>query len=68
MPTSGKADVRMALQDEPMTEEREPKRRLPAWLLGFILAVVIFVVMILVFRALGFGDDPAIQSGVALFL
>ena len=51
-----------------MTEEKDTNRQLPAWLLGLILAAVIFVVVILVFQALGFGDDPAIQSGVAQFL
>ena len=51
-----------------MTDEKETKRQIPAWLLGLILAAVVFVVVILVFQALGFGDDPAIQSGVARFL
>lgn len=46
-----------------MSEGKGEKRQIPAWLLGLILAVVIFAVVIIVFQALGFGDDPAIQSG-----
>jgi hypothetical protein len=36
------------------------KRRLPPWLLGLILATVVFVVALLVANALGFGDDPVV--------
>ena len=53
---------------EVVTETNGEKRRIPAWLLGLILAIVIFVVVILVFQALGFGDDPAIESGVTRLL
>lgn len=42
-----------------MTEER---RRIPAWLLGLIIAVVLFALGIVVFQALGFGDDPAFET------
>lgn len=37
-------------------------RRLPAWLLGLIIAVVVFVAVLLIFSALGFGDDPVVES------
>ena len=38
-------------------------RRLPPWLLGLIIAAVLFVVGVLIFGALGFGDDPVIDTG-----
>ena len=38
----------------------------PPWLLGLIIAVVIFGVGLLVFQALGFGDDPVIGATEAL--
>jgi hypothetical protein len=44
----------------------EPRRQLPAWLVGFILAVVIFVVTLLVLDAFGYGDDPVIEGGLFL--
>lgn len=47
-----------------MTEEKGTRRPLPPWLLGLIIAAVVFVVVILVMQALGFGDDPAIESGI----
>jgi uncharacterized membrane protein len=36
--------------------------KISAWLLGLILAVVVFVVAILVLNALGYGDDPVVES------
>lgn len=36
--------------------------KIPAWLLGLILAIVVFVVVILVFNALGYGDDPVVEG------
>ncbi len=44
---------------EPMTN----RRQLPPWLLGLIIAIVVFAVGFLVFRALGFGDDPVVGAG-----
>ena len=45
------------------------KRTLPPWLLGLIIAVVIFVIGFLVYRALGFGDDPVIgDAGMLVFV
>lgn len=35
---------------------------MPPWLLGLLLAAVIFVAVILILNAFGFGDDPAIES------
>lgn len=44
--------------------ERE-KRRLPPWLVGLILAVILFVVVLVMANLLGFGDDPVV-GGLAL--
>lgn len=41
--------------------ERDAKR-IPAWLLGLILAAVVFALAIVVFNALGFGDDPVVEG------
>lgn len=40
----------------------EENKRLPAWLLGLIVAVVVFVAALVIFSALGFGDDPVVDS------
>ena len=42
------------------------KRRLPAWLLGLVIAAVIFVLVLLVLQALGFGDDPVLDGAIGL--
>lgn len=39
----------------------EVRRQLPAWLLGLIIAVILFGLGILVFSALGFGDNPVLE-------
>ncbi len=38
--------------------------RLPAWALGLILAVVIFVAVMIAFSLLGYGDDPVIETSI----
>ena len=50
---TGQNGVRMA---EPT------KRRIPAWLLGLAIAAVVFVAVFILFSALGFGDDPVVDS------
>lgn len=40
-------------------------RQLPPWLLGLIVATVLFVVALLVANVLGYGDDPVV-GGLAL--
>ena len=42
------------------------KRRLPAWFLGLIIAAVIFVLVLVVLQALGFGDDPVLEGSAYL--
>lgn len=46
-----------------MGEMAKHRRRLPPWLIGLAIAAVLFVVVLIVANALGFGDDPVI--GVA---
>jgi hypothetical protein len=38
----------------------EYKKQLPPWLVGLILAVIVFAVVLVVLNALGYGDDPAV--------
>jgi hypothetical protein len=38
------------------------KRKVPPWLLGLMIAVVVFVVALIVIDLLGFGDDPVVGS------
>jgi hypothetical protein len=40
--------------------------RLPAWLVGLIIAAVIFTVVLVGSRLLGFGDDPVVDEGIAM--
>jgi antibiotic biosynthesis monooxygenase (ABM) superfamily enzyme len=43
-----------------------PKRQLPPWLIGLLIALVVFAVVFIVANLLGFGDDPVIGAfGVA---
>lgn len=46
----------------------EPRRQMPAWLIGLIVAVIIFVAALVVLDAFGYGDDPVIEGGLPLFL
>ena len=41
----------------------DQKRQMPAWLLGMIIAAVLFAIGVLIFQALGFGDNPVLESG-----
>lgn len=43
-------------------EMAKHNKRIPAWLFGLIVAVVLTVVVLLVANALGFGDDPVVES------
>jgi hypothetical protein len=37
-------------------------KRIPAWLSGLIIAVLLTVAILLIGNALGFGDDPVVES------
>lgn len=41
-------------------------KKLPAWLLGLIIAAVVFAAALFVFSALGFGDDPVVENAAVL--
>lgn len=40
----------------------ERERRIPAWLLGLLIAIVVFAAVLVVSSILGVGDDPVIGS------
>lgn len=40
-------------------------RPVPAWLMGLLIAAVVFALVLVVFNVLGFGDDPVVE-GLAL--
>lgn len=40
------------------------RKPLPPWLIGLVFAAAIAVIVLWVFTLLGFGDDPAFESGV----
>ena len=42
----------------------EESRPIPAWLMGLIIAALLFIIGFFVFSALGFGDDPVIEQSV----
>ena len=35
---------------------------MPAWLVGLILAAVIFALVFVILATLGYGDDPVVES------
>lgn len=45
-----------------MVAMSDDSRRVPPWLLGLIIAAVIFTLGYLIYQGLGFGDDPVIGS------
>lgn len=48
------------------TGRREkPKRKVPPWLIGLVLALIISVIALLVLDALGYGDDPSVGATAA---
>ncbi|MEX2251287.1 MAG: hypothetical protein WD895_04350 [Acidimicrobiia bacterium] len=42
------------------------KSRLPPWLLGLILAAILFVAALVLANFLGFGDDPVVGGLASL--
>lgn len=39
---------------------KDVRRRFPPWFLGLVLAVIVFIVALIIFAALGYGDDPVL--------
>jgi len=46
-------------ENDSMAEHRRP---IPSWLLGLMIAIVVFAIGVLLFQALGFGDNPVIDN------
>lgn len=43
------------------------KKQLPAWFVGFLIAIVVFAIVVVIAKIVGYGDDPAIiNAGAAL--
>jgi hypothetical protein len=40
----------------------ENERKMPPWLLGLLIAIVVFAVVMATFALVGIGDDPVIES------
>lgn len=40
----------------------ERERRIPAWLLGLLIAFVAFTIVVVVSSMLGIGDDPVVGT------
>ena len=38
------------------------ERRIPAWFLGLLVAIVVFAIVIAALSLLGIGDDPVIEG------
>lgn len=51
--------------NEIVNEEVQSKRQIPAWVLGLIIAAILFGVGVIVFQALGFGDNPVLGDATA---
>jgi hypothetical protein len=45
-----------------MPEMEDERRRMPPWLIGLIIAVILFVLVLIVARLLGVGDDPSLGA------
>jgi hypothetical protein len=42
-------------------------RRLPAWLLGLLIAIIVFTALFFLAIAFGYGDAPSIEGGGRLW-
>ena len=45
-----------------VARHRKPR---PPWLLGLLIAIAIFAIGLILFSALGYGDDPVIDPNAA---
>jgi hypothetical protein len=39
---------------------------IPSWLVGLIIAALVFALVLVVFNLLGFGDDPVVEGLAAV--
>ena len=40
------------------------RRQLPPWLLGLLVAALVFAIVLVLLDALGYGDDPVIEGAL----
>jgi hypothetical protein len=45
-----------------MPEMEDERRRMPPWLIGLIVAVILFVLVLVIANVLGVGDDPSLGA------
>jgi hypothetical protein len=38
------------------------RKRTPAWLVGLVIAVLVFIAVLVAINALGYGDNPVLES------
>lgn len=38
------------------------RKSIPAWIMGLIIAAVVFALVLVLFNLLGFGDDPVVEG------
>jgi hypothetical protein len=42
------------------------RRQLPPWLVGLLVAALVFAIVLFLLDALGYGDDPVIEGALAV--
>ncbi|MDH3189099.1 MAG: hypothetical protein OEM39_00435 [Acidimicrobiia bacterium] len=47
-----------------MASETPPPKRRPPWLIGLVIAVLVFAVLLIIANLLGYGDDPAVGDAI----
>lgn len=45
-----------------MNDESPRLKPRPPWLVGLMIAVVVFIILLIVVNLLGYGDDPAVGA------
>lgn len=52
-----------------MHKATRSKKQLPAWFVGFLIAIVVFAIVVVIAKLVGYGDEPAIgNAGIAISL
>ncbi len=52
----------LVMSDGEKTQLSDERPQRPPWLIGLILAIVIFIVIVVLANILGFGDDPSLGA------
>ncbi len=45
-----------------MAEETHDAKKRPPWLVGLVIALILFVILLIVANLLGYGDEPAVGA------